>query len=240
MVMSKIFCKFAFFYFLMVFDSYAFAERSSALGADQAQVILDGALKMIREDYTENLAFIERVTRGDNTVVGDYDPGREESPWILLSLDGAAPEAKDRDKYVKDKIKQTENLKKFPERSPLGVKTMVEVGSLHLIEEQPERWLFAFTPTGEDQKMMRKMKGKLSINKTGNYLEWMDVRSEKPFKVNLVTKMKEFLMHYEFQPFAGGQVVPTSFEFRIHIAVGGIDVADERLFANYSGYKLAN
>ena len=134
MVMSKIFCKFAFFYFLMVFDSYAFAERSSALGADQAQVILDGALKMIRADYTENLAFIERVTRGDNTVVGDYDPGREESPWILLSLDGAAPEEKDIDKYVKDKIKQTENLKKFPERSPLGVKTMVEVGSLHLID----------------------------------------------------------------------------------------------------------
>ena len=65
MVISKVFCKFAFFFFLIVFDFYAFAERSSALGAGQAQVILDGALKMFREDYTENLAFIERVTRGE-------------------------------------------------------------------------------------------------------------------------------------------------------------------------------
>jgi len=47
-------------------------------------------------------------------------------------------------------------------------------------------------------------------------------------------------MHYEFQSLDGGQVVPTSFEFRIHIAVGGIDVADEHLFANYSDYKFVN
>ena len=117
---------------------------------------------------------------------------------------------------------------------------MVEPGSLELIEDQAERWLFSFTPTGEDQKMMRKMKGELSINKAGNYLEWMDVRSKKPSRANFVTKMKEFVMHYEFQSLDGGQVVPTSFEFRIHIAVGGIDVADEHLFANYSDYKFVN
>ena len=86
--------------------------------------------------------------------------------------------------------------------------------------------------------MMRKMKGQLAINKQGNYLEWMDVRTQEPFKANFVTKMKEFIMHYKFEPAIDGRTVPTDFEFRIQIAVGGIDVADEHLFANYSEYRL--
>ena len=47
---------------------------------------------------------------------------------------------------------------------------------------------------------------------------------------------EEFIMH---RVSAGGRRTnsPTDFEFRIH-AVGGIDVADEHLFANYSDYRL--
>ena len=86
--------------------------------------------------------------------------------------------------------------------------------------------------------MMSKMKGQLAINKQGNYLEWMDDRTQKPFKANFVTRMKEFIMHCEFEPAVDGRTGPTHFEFRIHIAVGGIDVADEHLFANYSDYRL--
>jgi len=219
---------------------HSVGQEASSQGPGDYQLMLEDAMKKIREDYPDYLAFREQVTRGGNTVVGDYDPSRGDASWMLLSMDGVAPAEKEIEKYVKDKQKQTENAKKYPERSPLGVKTMVEPGSLELIEDQAERWLFSFTPTGEDQKMMRKMKGELSINKAGNYLEWMDVRSKKPFKANFVTKMKEFVMHYEFQSLDGGQVVPASFEFRIHIAVGGIDVADERLFANYSDYKFVN
>ena len=216
------------------------AQETSSQDSGDYQLMLEVAMKNIREDYADHLAFREQVTRKGKTVEGDYDPSREGEFWVLLSMDGAEPAEKEIEKYVNDKRKQAENIKKFPERSPLGVKTMVEPGSLELIDDQKERWLFSFTPTGEDQKMMRKMKGELSINKTGNYLEWMDVRSKKPFRANFVTKMKEFVMHYEFQSLDGGQVVPTSFEFRIHIAVGGIDVADEHLFANYSDYKFVN
>ena len=225
---------------LTVFSFHSLGEQDDLASSGDYQMILQEAMNKIWEDYTDHLAFREEVTRKGNTVVGDYDPSREDESWMLLSMDGTEPAEKEIEKYVKDKRKQAENVKKYPERSPLGVKTMVEPGSLELIDDQSERWLFAFTPTGEDQKMMRKMKGELSINKTGNYLEWMDVRSEKPFKANFVTKMKKFVMHYEFQSLDDGPVVPASFEFRIHIAVGGIDVADEHLFANYSDYKFVN
>ena len=213
-------------------------DANSAVEELDFQSILQEALNKIHDDYVDNFAFREEVTRKGLNVVGDYDPSRVNVPWILLSSDGKEPSDKEMKQYAKDKLKQTEDLKKHPERSPLGVKTMVQPDSLELIEDQKERWLFLFTPTGENQKMMRKMKGQLAINKQGNYLEWMDVRTQKPFKANFVTKMKEFIMHYEFEPAIDGRTVPTDFEFRIHIAVGGIDVADEHLFANYSDYRL--
>lgn len=213
-------------------------DANSAVEELDFQSILQEALNKIHDDYVDHFAFREEVTRKGLNVVGDYDPSRVNVPWILLSSDGKEPSDKEMKQYAKDKLKQTEDLKKHPERSPLGVKTMVQPDSLELIEDQKERWLFLFTPTGENQKMMRKMKGQLAINKQGNYLEWMDVRTQKPFKANFVTKMKEFIMHYEFEPAIDGRTVPTDFEFRIHIAVGGIDVADEHLFANYSNYRL--
>ena len=213
-------------------------DAKSAAEEPDFQSILQEALNKIHDNYVDHFAFREQVTRKGLNVVGDYDPSRVNAPWVLLSSDGKEPSDKEMEQYAKDKLKQTEDLKKYPERSPLGVKTMVQPGSLELLEDQNERWLFLFTPTGEDQKMMRRMQGQLAINKQGNYLEWMDVRTQKPFKANFVTKMKEFIMHYEFQPAVDGRTVPTDFEFRIHIAVGGIDVADEHLFANYSDYRL--
>ena len=225
--------------FWLISGSSVFAsDIDTAATAVDYDSILQEAMDKIHDDYVDHFAFREQVTRKGLNVVGDYDPSRVNAPWILLSSDGREPSDKEMQQYAKDKLKQTEDLKKYPERSPLGVKTMVQPDSLELIEDQKERWLFLFTPTGEDQKMMRKMKGQLAINKQGNYLEWMDVRTPKPFKANFVTKMKEFIMHYEFRPAIDGRTVPTDFEFRIHIAVGGIDVADEHLFANYSEYRL--
>ena len=225
--------------FWLISGSSVFAsDIDTAATAVDYDSILQEALAKIHDDYVDHFAFREQVTRKGLNVVGDYDPSRVNAPWILLSSDGREPSDKEMQQYAKDKLKQTEDLKKYPERSPLGVKTMVQPDSLELIEDQKERWLFLFTPTGEDKKMMRRMKGQLAINKQGNYLEWMDVRTQKPFKANFVTKMKEFIMHYEFRPAIDGRTVPTDFEFRIHIAVGGIDVADEHLFANYSEYRL--
>ena len=57
-------------------------------------------------------------------------PSRVNAPWVLLSSDGKEPSDKEMEQYAKDKLKQTEDLKKYPERSPLGVKTMVQPGSL--------------------------------------------------------------------------------------------------------------
>ena len=225
--------------FCLISGSSVFASDIDTAGtAPDYDSILQEALNKINDDYVDHFAFRERVTRKGLNLVGDYDPSRVNAPWVLLSSDGKEPSDKEMKQYAKDKLKQTEDLKKYPERSPLGVKTMVKPGSLELLEDQNERWLFLFTPTGEDRKMMRKMKGQLAINKQGNYLEWMDVRTQNPFKANFVTKMKEFIMHYEFEPAIDGRTVPTDFEFRIHIAVGGIDVADEHLFANYSEYRL--
>ena len=76
--------------------------------------------------------------------------------------DGKEPSDKEMEQYAKDKLKQTEDLKKYPERSPLGVKTMVQPGSLELLEDQNDRWLFLFTPT-EEIKKMRKMQGQLLL-----------------------------------------------------------------------------
>ena len=38
---------------------------------------------------------------------------------------GAEPSDKEMEQYAKYKLKQAEDLKKYPERSPLAVKTMV-------------------------------------------------------------------------------------------------------------------
>jgi hypothetical protein len=185
--------------------------------------------------------FREQVNRKGLNVVGDYDPSRVNAPWVLLSSDGKEPSDKEMEQYAKDKLKQMEDRKKHPERSALGVKSMVQPDSLELIDDQKDRWLFSFfTRTGEGQKMMPKMKGQLAINKRGNFLEWMDVRTQKPRKVAFASKIKEFIMYCEFQLAVDGQAVPTGCEFRIHVSFGGFDVADEHTLENYSDYRLVD
>lgn len=228
--------------FLFGIHSLSYAESTDEMNSNEDfQSILDNAMDRIREDYTEKFSFREEVSRGGESVVGEYDPSRGEQAWTLLSVDDAKPSKEKSKDYLKQKRKQAENLEKHPERSPMGVKAMVERGSLKLIENQTERWVLSFTPTGEDQKMMRRMKGELAIRKSGRFVEWVDVRSEKPFKPNLVTKMKEFIMHYEFKSLPiEDRVVPTSFEFRISLSAVGIIDVDEHLFARYSNYRVVN
>ena len=112
--------------FCLITSSSAFASdidtEGTALDYDS---ILQEALNKIRDDYIDHFAFREQVNRKGLNVVGDYDPSRVNTPWILLSSDGKEPSDKEMKQYVKDKYKQTEDLKKYPERSPLGVKTMV-------------------------------------------------------------------------------------------------------------------
>ena len=200
--------------FLLLGLSVSVNDAKSAAEEPDFQSILQEALNKIHDDYVDHFAFREQVTRKGLNVVGDYDPSRVNAPWVLLSSDGKEPSDKEMEQYAKDKLKQTEDLKKYPERSPLGVKTMVQPGSLELLEDQNERWLFLFTPTGEDQKMMRKMQGQLAINK--QKLPGMDGRSNsKAFQSKFRYQMKEFIMHYEFQPAVDGRTVPTDFEFRI-------------------------
>ena len=108
-------------------------DAKSAAEEPDFPSILQEALNKIHDDYVDHFAFREQVTRKGLNVVGDYDPSRVNAPWVLLSSDGKEPSDKEMEQYAKDKLKQTADLKKYPERSPLGVKTMVQPGSLELL-----------------------------------------------------------------------------------------------------------
>ena len=200
--------------------------------------LLEEAFGAIEADYRLDWAYTESLTSSKGTSVGRFDPSLPEGArWSLMSVDGRKPKAKEVSRYLKAKAKE-EAIPQDEESS--GPESVAESNSLELIEETSEYWLLSFVPAGEDESgdFMKYLDGRLKINKTGPYLEYLEIRSKGPFKPKFAVKVKKIFTRLEFAPVGeNGVYLPQAVDFDIDVRAIGVLKMREKVSMRYSDYE---
>lgn len=200
--------------------------------------IFEEAVRAIDDEYMQSWSYTETSQVSEATLVGRYDPrGAIGDRWTLLSVDGRAPTDEEIADYEDDKEEDTESDSDDDDNE---VAAMVEPGSLSLIEETENYYLFTFTPTDDEDDFLEHVDATVKIIKAGPYIEYVDLRSAKPFRPQFGVKIKEFVTRLSFAPAAiNGPIVPMSIDVRIKARAFLFVGIDETVSISYSDYQYA-
>lgn len=207
-------------------------------GAAQAAVdhdaIFEEAVQAINNDYRQSWAFTETSVETDAVLVGRYDPRRPSGErWTLLSIDDREPTADEIEDYLDDRDDDD------GEENTDNVDIMVEDGSLVLLEETDDHYLYSFTPSGNDEDFMEHVDATIKIIKDGPYIGYIDLHASEPFRPQFGVKVSEFTTRLSFGPAAeGGPIVPRLVDIRIKLRAFLIINVDEKNFISYSEYEF--
>ena len=214
------------------------------VAADDHVAIVEQAFANISHDYHENWAFTESETEDGVTTVGRYDPRLpNDTRWTLLSIEGRVPTADEIDDYRDDREDE------FHDDDDDNEIDFIDFDTLKVVEETDEYWLFNFVPDIGDeddeddehaQKFMQNVSGTLRINRDGYYLEYINMRNEKPIRPVFSVKISRFLTHLTFAPAAGnGPIVPMSIDVQVKGRAALFIKFDEVESTHYSDYEFA-
>jgi len=215
-------------------------------GQDSYDALFERALRSIAWDFHSNWAFTETESGSDGEFVGRYDPRLpEEERWRLLSIDGRNPTAEESRQYAERKRDEGHDGEQENDGEIDG---MVEPGSLELVEETADYWLFRFVPTDDAEddddemgrKVLERMDGTVRIIKDGHYLEYIDIRNTKPIRPKVGVKMKKFLTRMTFGPAVdGGPIVMKSMDVAIELSAFLLVRVDEAQSVRFSDFEFA-
>ena len=181
--------------------------------AQSHEDIVARAFETLDESFPEKWAFTETVEKEEGSTVATHDPDRAgDTLWMLVSVDGQDPTDKEIADFRKMKGKRREAREESEDGGRLTVGNMVRPGSLELIEETDEFWLFGFSPVADsedDEKFMRAVDGTLQVVKDGHYVAWLRMQNRETVKPGKGVKLETFDTRLEFTPaYEGGPVLP--------------------------------
>jgi len=221
--------------------SFLLLLTAPALAADNV-AILEQAFENISSDFHKDWAFTFSEIEDGVATVGRYDPRLPAGTrWQLLTVDGREPDAEEVADYQDEREDDFDD-----DRDDGNTMDIVDIESIELVEETEDYWLFSFTPDiGDDeddvaQKIMRKVSGTAKVIRDGHYLEYLDMRSEKPVRPAFSVKISRFLTHIAFGP-AGesGPIVPLSIDVEVKGRAALVIKIDEHESTRYSDYEFA-
>jgi len=207
--------------------------------ADEHADIVKRAFSNISVDFHQEWAFTESVTEEGVTIVGRYDPRfSDDARWNLLTIDDRAPTADEIADYKDDKEDE------FHSHDDDSEIDMVNLKTLELIEETNDSWVFRFIPEVDDdedeeaRRFVQQVDGTIKIIRDGNYLEYIDLRNEKPIRPAFSVKISRFLTRLTFGP-AGddGPIVPLSIEVEVKGRAMLVIKIDEAEYVRYGDYE---
>jgi len=213
---------------------------------DSYESLFESAINAIAWDIHEEWAFTETASGSDGDFVSRYDPrGPDGERWTLLSIDGREPTDEEAATYAKDK--DGEHFGDNDDDEDNDVDAMVEPGTLQLVEETDDYWLLSFVPTDDDEeddevgrKVLQSMDGTVKIVKDGEYLEFIDIHNDKPFKPKFGVKMSKFLMRMTFGPaIDDGPVVMKSMDVAIKLRAFLVVRVNEAESVRFSDFEYA-
>ena len=200
--------------------------------ADSYGELVERAFAAIPVDMHEQWAFTETTRNSEGVFVATFDPRRDDA-WRLLSVDDREPTQKELDEFLAGKAKERGS-------DDADHESMVADGSLDLLEETGDYWLFSFSPAvdGEaEAAFMEAVNGRLRIVKEGPYVAELTLENKRPIKPGKGVRIKTFYTHLEFAPVEkGGPALPQMITAEVKgraMLVVGFDEQESVKFSNY-------
>jgi len=167
--------------------------------------IFEGAVAAVDFNFHRNWAYTETRVDSEHVWVGRSDPRRpSRERWQLISVDDREPTEAEIKKYRKDKARE------HSDKGDRSVTAIVEPGSVRLVEETDEYWLFGFIPNDEED-IEDSVDATIRVNKAHGHLEYIDLRNHETIKPAFGVRLSKLIMRLTFAPAAdGGPVVPVS------------------------------
>ena len=200
--------------------------------------IVNRAFAAIDNDYHESWAFTESSEEEGLVYVGRYDPSRPQAErWTLLSVDGREPTRVEIEDYTD---RREDDFGKDRDDSDRNA-DIVNFDTLELLEATDDYWLFSFVPGTDDDegdKFLAQVDGTIKVVRDGHYLEFIELKNDKPIRPAFSVKISKFLTRMTFGP-AGdrGPVVPYSIDVRIKGRAAVVVSINETELTRYSDYE---
>ena len=169
------------------------------------------ALGSVDFQFDRNWAYSETSVDKEHAWVGRFDPRRPAGErWQLLSVDKRTPTQEEIDEYLDDKDDDSSD------DDDNEVVAMVEPGSVRLVEETDEYWLLTFNLDEDEEAIANSVEATIRVNKSGRYLEFVDVHNTEVVKPAFGVKLKKLITRLTFGPAAeDGPIVPLSTQVEI-------------------------
>ena len=171
--------------------------------------------------------------------------------WTLLKVDGRDPAEEETVEYLKEKEAQREretsdDEQGGPPRSPID---SIDLTTLELEQDTSESLVYSFLPVGrgDQAKMMKKMRGELSVRKVDSCIQYLEIANPKPFRPQITVKLNRFFSRFDFgSPTSdnagdGGTcetIVPLGTQFEMDMKALGLMNIDVSVRATYSNFVL--
>ena len=208
---------------------------ASVAHAESHEALVERAFDALETRVRDHWAFTRTATSADGIYVATHDPRREPA-WELLSVDGREPSSDEREEFLSEMARGRGEDDDDEDET----RAMVSPGSVELIDETDERWLFNFSPlpdSDEETKFMEAVEGRLEVAKDGHYVRQLHLRNLETIKPGKGVKLEVFDTRFEFAPSPDGNaVLPALVRAKVKgraMLVIGIDEEETVEFSDY-------
>lgn len=210
--------------------------------AESYEELIDSAFASMELNLRDHWAYTETSTDDDGTSVARHDPRRLEGErWVLASVDGRAPTEDELEDFDEEKNRDRDSDSDDEDDNSMNRKSLVEDGSLELLEETDTHWLFAFKPVADDEdnaKFLKKVDGTLTVIKDGHYVGQIRMQNSKPIKPGKGVKLEVFNTQLDFAPITeGGPALPQTINTHVKGRAMLLISFNEKAHIEYSDFQ---
>jgi len=229
---------------------FCFSVLVGFASAQTPSEVVIKAFKGFDQDYREKWGFDELREDGEKMWFGRFSP-ESGGLWTLLKVDGWDPTEEETAEYLEEKEAQreretSEDEQGGPPRSPID---SIDLATLVLEQDTPESLVYSFLPVGrgDQAKMMKKMRGELSVRKSDSCIEYLEITNPKPFRPQITVKLNRFFSRFDFGSPTGESIavggtcetiVPLGTRFEMDMKALGLMNIDVSVRATYSNFVL--
>ena len=207
-----------------------------AAHAESHEALVERAFDSLETEIRDRWAFTRTETSTKGVYVSTHDPRREPA-WELLTVDGREPTSDEREDFLSERSRGRGDDDDGDEDD---TRSLVSPGSVELLDETDERWLFNFSPLADsedERKFMEAVEGRLEVAKDGHYVRKLHLRNLETIKPGKGVKLKVFDTSFEFAPAPDGSaVLPARVRAKVQgraMLVVGIDEEQTVEFSDY-------
>lgn len=219
----------------------ALASLAPVAGAEIPHLVAH-AFAVMEETLIDDWTYTVTSRDSDGLMVERHVASRSvRARWQLLSKDGLSPTARDLARYADIQERRERERVERATRGENVLASMIEPGSLTLLDETATRATYSFRMNASHAKAGRfaeHLRGVMTVDKTVPYVDFVELRSVDDIRAATGVRLDRFEMTLRFARHeATGAIVPASIRTKIHgraFLVKEIDEDSEVVFSDFA------